>query len=294
MATGLLDKYRWNSGFDQAKLTLGVPGVLAKHVPGHGPEALADSLRLIMRLGSDARVNDIRAMAYMLATAAVESKKIKPYITPLLDKAGLPMVDKKTGAPLTRTRQLWTVFQPIEESGHGAGRRYHDPVKVARVGAGALVTERDGDQFEVSANGTYSVAAGTPKTAERGSTAGIQPKSTYTAAAGDEHAYFGRGLVQLTWWNSYASASIELGMGLELLLNPDRLLDFEISYQVMTLGMLYGKSFANGRSCSQYFTDGKTDYANARAMVNANDRLNSIVKAAEAFETLLMNARAAI
>jgi hypothetical protein len=135
------------------------------------------------------------------------------------------------------------------------------------------------------------IAAGTPKTAERGSTAGIKPKTTYTAATGDEHAYFGRGLVQLTWWNSYASASIELGLGLELLLNPDRLLDFEISYQVMTLGMLYGKSFANGRSCSQYFTDSKTDYANARAMVNAKDRLNSIVKAAEAFEALLMDAR---
>jgi hypothetical protein len=150
MATGLLEKYRWTGGFDQGKLTLGVPGVLAKHIPGHGPEALADTLRLVTRLGTDGRVSDIRAMVYMMATAARESKKIKPYISAQLDKTGQPMVDKKTGAPLMRTRQLWTVFQPIEESGHGAGRRYHDPVKVARVGAGALVTERDGDHSLMS------------------------------------------------------------------------------------------------------------------------------------------------
>lgn len=291
MATGLMAKYQWSGGFDQAKLIANIATILSNHVPGYGPEAPSDALRLITRLATDNRVTDLRAMAYMLATAARESKKIKPYVMPQLDKAGAVVTDKKTGLPLTRQRQLWTVFQPIEESGHGAGLRYHDPVKVARIGTGALVTERDGEQFDVAADGTYKVADGTPKSAQRGSTAGIKPKDSYTAAPGDEFAYFGRGLVQLTWWNSYASAGIEIGQGLELLFDPDRLLDFETSYQVMILGMLFGKSFANGHKCSDYFTDSKTDYVNARDMVNSKDKLTAIVNAAQAFEDLLLNAR---
>ncbi len=200
-------------------------------------------------------------------------------------------MDKATQQPVMKQRKLWTVFQPTEESGHGAGRRYHDPVKVARVGSGVLLTERDGEQFDVAANGTYATATETASTAERGSKAGIKPNNKYVAAVGTENAYFGRGLVQLTWWNGYASAGIELGIGLELLFNPDKLLDFEMSYQVMTLGMLFGKSFANGHMCSDYFTDTKTNYAGARAMVNANDPLTSIVNAALAFEALLLDAR---
>ena len=55
--------------------------------------------------------------------------------------------------------------------------------------------------------------------------------------------------------------------------------------------MIYGKSFANGHKSSDYFTDVKTDYAGARAMVNGNDPLTSIVDAANAFESLLLDAR---
>ena len=108
-------------------------------------------------------MSDIRAMAYVLATAARESKRIKQYDLPKLDRAGAPELDKKTGLPLMRHPKLWTVFQPIEESGHGAGRRHHDPVKVAVNGTGALVTERDGEQFDVAAHGTYKIADGTSK-----------------------------------------------------------------------------------------------------------------------------------
>ncbi len=72
---------------------------------------------------------------------------------------------------------------------------------------------------------------------------------------------------------------------------PERLLEFELSYLVMTKGMLDGDTFANGHKSSDYFTDAKSDYAGARAMVNGNDKLASIVNAALAFEKLLLDAR---
>jgi hypothetical protein len=291
MAGGLNEKYAWSGRFDENKVSTALPALLSKHVPGHGPEALGDALRLVKRLAQDARITDIRYMAYMLATAAKESKKIKQYDLPKLNKDGTPVIDKKTGQPAMRHPKLWTVFQPIEEEGFGGKREYRDPVKVAKTDEGALVSERDGNQFEVAADGSYGPAPGTSAKAKRGSAYGIKPHDTYVKAAGDEHAYYGRGLVQLTWWNTYASAGIVLGLGLELLFKPERLLEFELSYLIMTIGMLEGKSFANGRKCSDYFTDSKTDYAGARAMVNANDPLVEIVNTALAFEALLLAAR---
>ena len=69
------------------------------------------------------------------------------------------------------------------------------------------------------------------------------------------------------------------------------MLEFELSYLVMTKGMLDGDTFAKGHKSSDYFTDAKSDYAGARAMVNGNDKLASIVNAALAFEKLLLDAR---
>jgi hypothetical protein len=288
---GLNEKYKWAGRFDEIRVTLALPALLARHVPGYGPEAPGDALRLIRMLAQDPRITDLRYMAYMLATAATESKKIKQYALPRLDKKGVPLVNAKTGLPVMRLTKLWTVFQPIEETGLGGTRDYRDPVKVAQTATGALVTERDGDQFEVATDGCFGPAAGTARTAQRGATHGIKAHTKYVSAQGAEHAYYGRGLVQLTWWNSYASAGILLGLGLDLLFDPEKLLDFDVSYRVMAIGMIEGKSFANGRKCSDYFNDSKTDYAGARAMVNAKDPVPAIVSAALAFEEMLLDAR---
>jgi hypothetical protein len=287
---GLNKKYAWLERFDENLMSTMLPALLSRHVPNYGPEAIGDTLRLIRRITRDPRITDIRYMAYMLATAAKESKKIKQYHLPKFNKDGTQVVDKDN-KPVMRHPKLWTVFRPIEEEGFGGDKEYRDPVKVAKTDAGALVSERDGNQFEVAIDGSYGPAEGTSAKAKRGSTYNIKPHDTYVNAPGDEHAYYGRGLVQLTWWNTYASAGIVLGRGLELLFKPERLLEFELSYDVMTIGMLEGKSFANGRKCSDYFTDSKTDYAGARAMVNAKDPLVEIVNTALAFEELLLAAR---
>lgn len=49
---------------------------------------------------------------------------------------------------------MW--MAPVDEVGHGNGRRYHEPVKIKLLPDGtARVTEHDGDQFLVKRNGTF-------------------------------------------------------------------------------------------------------------------------------------------
>jgi hypothetical protein len=283
MATGLLEKYRWNKGYDEAAFVAGAGALIKSSADGISPEAGLEAMNLLRKMTVDARITDIRTIAYILATACKEGRLLRQYDLPKLKKDGSPQLDK-AGNPVMRHPKLWSVMQPIEEGGRGADRDYFLPVKLAKTVTGALVTEQDGEQFSVTDTGKVKIASGTAV----GSPASGKVTATYTNAAGAEHAYFGRGLVQLTWWNSYATAGVELGIGLELLFNPDRLLEFDLSYDVMTIGMLYGKTFANGKRCSDYFTDEKTDYVNARNMVNSKDKIQVIVDLALGFEALLL------
>lgn len=287
MASDLIKKYFWNQGFDQQKLMSLLPGALSKKTTLYGPDSIADALQLTNKMIVDARITDIRFMAYMLATVCHESAQTKKYRIPKLNKDGSPAIDPKTKQPIIKTPNLWMLFEPVEEIGHGKGSNYFLPVKVAKDGDGALITEQDGDQFKVASDGKFKPVGN----GVRGSAASGKVSDVYTKAQGDEKSYFGRGLVQLTWWNSYADMSPLLGRKLDLLFDPDLLLNFDISYDAMTKGMLEGKSFANGNKCSKYFTDSLTDYHNARDMVNSRDKLKLIETLAEAFEQLLLSAR---
>jgi hypothetical protein len=186
---------------------------------------------------------------------------------------------------------LWTIFNPIDELGQGKGLGYFEPVKVLKTADGALVTEKDGNQFKVMSDGTLMKAKGMPLIASRGSKSGGPVHKTYTDADGVEHQYFGRGLVQITWWNGYAESGAAFGYGLELLFNPEKVKEYDVAYDIMVKGMTTGGGYANGKKCSMYFTDGKTDYAAARAMINGSDKAAEIAALAVAFETLLLAAR---
>jgi hypothetical protein len=290
MAKGLNEKYFYNKGFDQTKLVEGIANFLPKHVPDYAPTAQETSLAIINRLASDARVTDIRYMAYMLATACHETRRIASFQAPKKGKDGKQLLDPKTKVPLTKSVRLWTIFNPIEEMGHGKGKDYFEPVKVEKTVDGALITEKDGDQFKVALSGVFSKAisggSGGP-----GSTSGDKASKLYQDAAGAEQQYFGRGLVQLTWWYNYANVGNKIGMGLDLLLNPEKLLDAGTSYEVMVYGMTQGKLYGNYKKCSDYFTDGSTDYVKARGMINGTDKASEIAALALAFETLLTNSR---
>jgi hypothetical protein len=290
MATGLNKTYFHNKGFDQTKLREGIFGFLPKHQPNYAPTAAESATTLINRLGADARVTDLRFMAYMLATACHESREIKKFQLPKTVK-GKPVINPKTQQPVLKETKRWEIFNPIDELGQGRGRDYFESVKVLKTADGVLITEKDGDQFKVSAAGKVMKAAGMSPVEDRGSISGDPVSKIYVDAAGDEHQYFGRGLVQITWWNSYAESGVAFGYGLDLLLNPEKVKDYDTAYEIMVQGMTTGHGYANGRKCSDYMTDGATKYVAARAMVNGSDKAKEIATLAEAFESLLLAAR---
>ena len=188
-------------------------------------------------------------------------------------------------------------FKPIEEVGHGHGHAYYYPAKIKRLQNGdAQVTERDGDQWTVSSrNGVLSAAN---QDAVRGLENPTQaPDPAYVHAQGRENKYFGRGYVQLTWWDNYVSAGFALGRGLELLYQPDLLLNRDLAYEIMSIGMRTGKSFANGHTFRRYFVGGHSDYVNARMMVNPGAALANKIEVAEIgrkFEHVLIASKVSV
>ncbi len=275
--------------FDRIKLREGFIQQFGKE-PRYDSAAIPHLELLIGFMEADSSIVDIRWMAYMLATAYWETTSLEKETVPTLDKKGKQMVDKK-GAPMVHSRRRWAItMAPVEEVGHGANRQYFLPVKVKSLADGtARVTEQDGDQFSVSAKGTQAAIS---KGAKLGAPATQKAVKLYADDDGTELAYFGRGYVQLTWWSNYARSSSQLGMGLQLLLDPDKVLQPEIAYKLMAHGMLTGEGFANGRKFSKYFKATGTDYVKARAMVNGSDHAIEIAAVAGQFEKILLAAKA--
>ena len=97
---------------------------------------------------------------------------------------------------------------------------------------------------------------------------------------GDGIKFAGRGQVQLTGRTNY----INMGkyLKLDLVNKPDLLLDTKISARVLVYGLLNG-SFT-GVSIKKYLTSTKTDYVNARRVVNGVDKAEEIANIAKSFE----------
>ena len=256
--------------------------------PRYNANALSDMSTLVDMIGRDPNITDVRWGAYMLATVMWETTYPVTVEVQVKNKKGQPIV--KDGKPVTVKQKKWLMtMAPVDEVGHGKGRRYHEPVKVATLDDGsARVTEQDGDQFSVSKTG---VAKALKKGAAMGSTDGAAATKTYNDDSGDENAYFGRGYVQLTWWSNYALAGVAIDRGLDLLSNPELVKEPKIAYAIMAHGMRTGFGFANKHKFTDFFLGKKRDYKHARRMVNGMDHADDIAKLAEAFEEVLLDSR---
>lgn len=98
-----------------------------------------------------------------------------------------------------------------------------------------------------------------------------------------DHLYYGRGYVQLTWWDNYGLLGDLLGV--DMLNNPDLNLQPETSIKVAIIGMQRG--LFTGKKLSDYFTSTKKDYANARRIINGTDKMNEIAVIAQKYERIL-------
>jgi hypothetical protein len=82
------------------------------------------------------------------------------------------------------------------------------------------------------------------------------------------HVYYGRGYVQLTWQANYRKLSVALGLGPdELVHRPERVLEPEIGYRIMSVGMRRGL-FRPPNSLSTWISGERCDYYNARRIIN--------------------------
>jgi uncharacterized protein (DUF2235 family) len=102
---------------------------------------------------------------------------------------------------------------------------------------------------------------------------------------GDGVKFAGRGQVQLTGRTNYFNMGNYLK--LDLINNPDLLLDTKVSARVLVHGIIEG-SFT-GVGINRYVTNLKTDYVNARRIINGVDKANEIANIATQFEKAIVN-----
>lgn len=112
-------------------------------------------------------------------------------------------------------------------------------------------------------------------------------------AQGDGYRYRGRGYVQITGLSNYRRLSNRLGLGTDLVLWPDRALNPDIAYRIMSLGMRDG--LFTGRALRDYFpvgheyavSDTAEGFRKARMIINGMDRASLIAGYAADFYRLL-------
>jgi len=100
------------------------------------------------------------------------------------------------------------------------------------------------------------------------------------------HVYYGRGQVQLTWLDNYRRSSADAGV--DLVENPDAMLDPLISARVLIRGLMDGRWNGHGHGIHHYL--GQGDWINARRTVNVLDKAEKIAAYAHAFDAALLEA----
>lgn len=89
--------------------------------------------------------------------------------------------------------------------------------------------------------------------------------------------YYGRGFVQLTWKGNYMTFGRLIGV--DLVSFPEQALEIPNASQIIVIGMKDGRF--TGVGLSKYFNDERTDYVNARKIVNGLDQADRIAGYAE-------------
>lgn len=100
---------------------------------------------------------------------------------------------------------------------------------------------------------------------------------------GDGIRYCGKGLPQLTWKNNYEKASKVVGI--DLVANPDRMLELPIATKVMIAGMQDG--WFTGVKLRTYERPQGYDFYNARRIINGLDDASLIAGYARTFRKCL-------
>jgi putative chitinase len=91
--------------------------------------------------------------------------------------------------------------------------------------------------------------------------------------------FYGRGFVQLTWYENYEKAGKKLNQ--DFINNPAKVMDLVNATKIMFLGMAEG--WFTGKKLGDYFSATKEDWVNARKIINGLDRANWIASYAKKY-----------
>lgn len=98
------------------------------------------------------------------------------------------------------------------------------------------------------------------------------------------YPWHGRGYVQLTWKANYLKAGKSLDI--DLTTNPDRVMVPGIAARILVKGSLEG--WFTGKKLGDYINASKTDFKNARRIINGTDKMQEIADIAQDYlDTLL-------
>lgn len=102
--------------------------------------------------------------------------------------------------------------------------------------------------------------------------------------AGKTVTYHGRGWVHITWLGNYARFVLPLGM--DIVSNPDLVLEPRVACFIMWEGMVHG--MFTGHSFNTHTDEnGVLNYKEARRIINGTDKASLIAEYAEKFEAAL-------
>lgn len=112
------------------------------------------------------------------------------------------------------------------------------------------------------------------------------PNKDYGKPAGPwGHVYYGRGFVQLTWFDNYDAEGIAA--------DPDRALDPAFAAELMFAGLLDGRWNGQGKGIAFYLpAGGPDDLKNARRTVNLTDHWQEVADFHRQFMAAIAAARA--
>jgi len=108
-------------------------------------------------------------------------------------------------------------------------------------------------------------------------------KTNGNVKKGDGVKYKGRGFVQLTWYNNYKKMQDKFGVNLTNF--PDKALEHNLAIKILIYGSEEG--IFTGRKLNNYLNDKKTDYYNARRVINGTDKASTIENYAKKIEKCL-------
>lgn len=95
--------------------------------------------------------------------------------------------------------------------------------------------------------------------------------------------WYGRGFVQLTWEANYIKAGQKLGR--DFTKDPDAVMEPDNSAEILVLGSKEG--WFTGKKLSDYITLQKSDFRNARRIINGTDKASDIAAIARQYDKAL-------